>query len=87
VSDGRNDVLTVATGKQDHAGRVRGVGGRVGLKEYFGKSKRHKQSMVTREEMEQTLVKLSDEAAAKEAMFQSQMEQTLAKLSEEAAAK
>ncbi|KAI9072051.1 hypothetical protein K1719_045990 [Acacia pycnantha] len=29
ASDGRNDVLTVATGKPDHSGRVRGIGGRV----------------------------------------------------------
>ncbi|KAK4268210.1 hypothetical protein QN277_024896 [Acacia crassicarpa] len=75
VLDGRNDVLTVATGKPDHSGRVRGIGGWVGIKQYFGKSKRHKQSMVIWEEMEQTLAKFSEEAAAKETMFQSQMSQ------------
>ena len=65
MSDGRNDVLTVATRKPYHAGRVRGIGGRVGLKQYFGRSKRHKQSMVTCEEMEHTVAKTSEEVGAK----------------------
>ena len=87
MSDGRNDVLTVATGKPDHPGRVRGIGGRVGIKQYFGTSKRHKKSMVTREEMEQTMAKQNEEAEAKAAaklaaqeasltaMFESRMSQ------------
>ena len=79
MSDGRNDVLTVATGKPDHPGRVRGIGGRVGIKQVFGTFKRHRQSMITREEMAQTLAKINEQAAAKEAsitaMFQSQMSQ------------
>ncbi|KAK4280029.1 hypothetical protein QN277_011708 [Acacia crassicarpa] len=53
VSSGRSDVLTVATEKPDHGGRVRGVGGRVGLKVFFGSSaKRHRKEVVTREEMQ-----------------------------------
>ncbi|KAI9126396.1 hypothetical protein K1719_002817 [Acacia pycnantha] len=72
ASDGRNDVLIVATGKPDYSGRVRGIGERVGLKQYFGKSKRHKQSMVTREEMDQTLA--AKEATLK-ALFQAEMKQ------------
>ena len=77
MSDGRNDVLTVATGKPDHPGRVRGIGGRVGIKQVFGTSKRHRQSMITREEMDQTVAKINEQVAAKEAsiMFQSQMSQ------------
>ncbi|KAI9110483.1 hypothetical protein K1719_018349 [Acacia pycnantha] len=70
ASDERNDVLTAATGKPDHSGRVRGIGGRVGLKQYFGKSKRHRQSMVTREEMDQTL---TAREATLRVMFQAEM--------------
>jgi hypothetical protein len=33
---GREDILTMAIGKPEHCGRVRGVGGGVGLKQYFG---------------------------------------------------
>ncbi|KAK9714105.1 hypothetical protein RND81_06G071900 [Saponaria officinalis] len=36
--NGKDDVLTKALGTKEHYGRVRGVGGLVGHKQYFGKS-------------------------------------------------
>lgn len=35
---GRQDILPVALEKEEHPCRVRGVGGGMGTKEYFGKS-------------------------------------------------
>ena len=83
MSDGRNDVLTVATGKPDHPGHVRGIGGRVGIKQVFGTSKRHRQSMITREEMAQTLAKINDQAAAKEASITAMFKSEISQLKEE----
>ncbi|KAL6532811.1 hypothetical protein OROGR_013771 [Orobanche gracilis] len=36
VNEGRKDILSVAVGRPEHPGRVRGVGGGVGIREYFG---------------------------------------------------
>jgi len=40
ASDGRNDILREALGNDEHPGRVRGVGSRVGLRQYYGKTQR-----------------------------------------------
>lgn len=87
-SEGRNDILTVATGKQEHPGRVRGVGGGVGIRDYFGSSSRHSSSVVTREEMEHMLASVREQARAEaraeaEASFDARIEARLSKMREE----
>ena len=79
-SEGRNDILIVATGKHEHPGYVRGVGGGVSIRDYFGAPSRHSSSMVTREEMENMLDTISVEA---EASFDARLEARLSKIKEE----
>jgi hypothetical protein len=55
VESGRQDVLAVAMGKEEHPGRVRGVGGGVGIKQYFGSSQRSRGDSVSRAEMQQAI--------------------------------
>lgn len=45
---GKDDVLTKALGTYEHYGRVRGVGGHVGHKQYFGKSTRRKTGVMSK---------------------------------------
>jgi len=40
VGHGRNDILTTTIGKPKHSRRVRGVGGFIGLRDYFGPPQR-----------------------------------------------
>ena len=40
VAQGRHDILVEAIGRPEHSGRVRAAGQRVGIKLYFGVSKR-----------------------------------------------
>ncbi|KAK7271450.1 hypothetical protein RJT34_27373 [Clitoria ternatea] len=52
VPVGREDILTVAIGRPEHSGRVRGVG-RVGIRQYFGPPSHqcNKEGLLTREEL------------------------------------
>ncbi|KOM26681.1 hypothetical protein LR48_Vigan304s002800 [Vigna angularis] len=45
VGQGRDDILTTAIRKPEHAGRVRGVPGAIGLRDYFGPAQKNTQSM------------------------------------------
>ena len=45
VCHGRDDILTTAIGRPDHAGRVRGVAGAIGLRDYFGPPQRSNESL------------------------------------------
>ncbi|XP_074299535.1 uncharacterized protein LOC141630659 [Silene latifolia] len=47
VPSGKVDELTKALGTAEHYGRVRGVGGRVGHKQYFGRCKRTRDESTT----------------------------------------
>lgn len=40
VPHGRQDILATAIGRPEHPGRVRGVGGGVGIVDYFGRRSR-----------------------------------------------
>ena len=82
--EGRNDILTVATGKHEHPGRVRGVGGGVGIRDFFGAPLCHSLNVVTREEMEQMLATVRAEARAEaEASFDARLEARSSKMREE----
>ncbi|KAK7293404.1 hypothetical protein RJT34_16269 [Clitoria ternatea] len=51
---GREDILSIAIGHPEHNGRVRGVGQRIGIRQYFGKPPGRKglgSSNVTRDEI------------------------------------
>ncbi|CAK8534325.1 unnamed protein product [Lathyrus sativus] len=53
VSDGRNDILTAATGTSDHGGRVRGVGKHHKQNTYFGRSSSRQRQYDIREQFAQ----------------------------------
>ncbi|KOM56470.1 hypothetical protein LR48_Vigan10g236200 [Vigna angularis] len=41
----RNDILTMIIGKLEHSSRVRGIGGAIGLRDYFGLPQRSSESL------------------------------------------
>ncbi|XP_052723153.1 uncharacterized protein LOC128193539 isoform X2 [Vigna angularis] len=45
AGQGRDDILTTAIGRPEHPGRVRGVPGAIGLRDYFGPTQKTPQSM------------------------------------------
>ncbi|KAG2371966.1 uncharacterized protein HKW66_Vig0240870 [Vigna angularis] len=45
AGQGRDDILTTTIGKPEHPGRVRGVPGAIGLRDYFGHTQKTTQSM------------------------------------------
>lgn len=45
VSQGRKDILTTTIGKLDHPGRIRGIGGTIGIKDYFGPKEKGTKSL------------------------------------------
>ena len=49
VSQGREDILSTAIGRPEHGGRVRGVGGSWGLRDYFGAPSRRTHESCTEE--------------------------------------
>jgi hypothetical protein len=55
VESGRQDILAIAMGKEEHPGRVRGVGGGVGIKQYFGSSPRSRGESVSRGEIQHAI--------------------------------
>ncbi|KAG2396615.1 uncharacterized protein HKW66_Vig0228900 [Vigna angularis] len=45
LAPARDDILTTTIGKLEHLGRVRGIGGAIGLRDYFGPTQKSTQSM------------------------------------------
>jgi len=45
VGHGRDDILTTTIGRPEHLGRVRGVGGVIGLRNYVGPPQRSNESL------------------------------------------
>ena len=63
VPHGRQDVLTVAIGRQEHPGHVRAAGAGVTIKQYFGPAPRtsHTSSSLAPEELEQLIQQIKDQ--------------------------
>lgn len=80
--------MTVATGKQEYGGRVRGVGRDVGIRYYFGVSQRRSPHVIPRAELESLLSTIRTEAkeevrAQAEASIEAQLQEGFAKMKEE----
>jgi len=45
VGHGRDDILTIVIGRLEHPEHVRGVGGAIGLRDYFGPPQRSNESL------------------------------------------
>ncbi|CAJ2660611.1 unnamed protein product [Trifolium pratense] len=55
VPEGRNDILTEAIGRPEHSGFIRGVGGGLGIRQYFGPPPRGSTPRVFSSEQIQTI--------------------------------
>ena len=84
--------MTVATGKQEHGGRVRGVGRGVGIRDYFGASQIRSPHVVPRAELASLLSTIRAEAkeeawiearAQAEASIEARLQEGFAKMKEE----
>ncbi|KAK9665982.1 hypothetical protein RND81_14G151100 [Saponaria officinalis] len=62
--NGKDDVLTKALGTKEHYGRVRGVGGLVGHKQYFGKSSYHRGERLSKMDLDMITQMITEKVRA-----------------------
>ncbi|KAL3613354.1 Proteasome subunit beta type-3 [Castilleja foliolosa] len=71
--EGREDILSVALGKEDHSGRVRAVGAGVGVKTYFPNDKQRNLNNASQKrinELQEEMEILKQENAARDQMME-----------------